>query len=221
MNELIPSFEKTLFEAGKDEIGELSEVLIDSVLEDGVLKELPVVGTIRGIIKVTKSLIHRNLLKQTLQFIKEFNRGTISEEKLVEYRKSIGQNNSKAEEEMGRVLLILYNTIDLEKSKMLANAFRNYIGGVINWSKFCEFSEIIRLIQLNDISLLKKIYSGKVKDTEGFPLYPFNRLYSLGLINETLKGIYPIDPDGSYVRTDNFVSLSDIGGTFYQVTILS
>lgn len=216
MNELVPSLKETIFHPCKDEIGDLTEVFIDSVLDEGLFRDLPVVGTITGLIKVTKSIIHRNLLKQTLQFIKEFNNGTIDEDKLLKYKEMLDNNNDKAEEELGRVLIILNGTIDLEKSKMLANLFRNYINEVLSWNEFCEFCEIVRMLQINDIKILKNIYSRKLKDTTKMPLYPFNRLYALGLINTTPKGLYPIDPDGSYVRTENFVSLSRIGGKFYN-----
>lgn len=93
------------------------EVFIDSVLDEGLLRDLPVVETITELIKVTKSIIHRNLLKQTLQFIKEFNNGTTDEDKLLKYKEMLDNNNDKAEEELGRVLIILNGTIDLEKIK--------------------------------------------------------------------------------------------------------
>lgn len=217
MNELVPSLKDTIFSHFNDEIGDLTEIFIDSVLDEGVLRDLPIVGVITGLIKVTKSFIHRNLLKQTLQFIKEFNSGTIAEDKLLEYKEQLNNDKEKAEEELGRVLLILNSTIDLKKSKMLANMYRNYINGVLSWGEFCEYCEIVRMLQVNDIKILKSIYSRKLKDTTKLPLYPFNRLYALGLINTTPKGLYPIDPDGSYVRIENFVSLSKIGGKFYNV----
>ena len=217
MNELVTNFKKSLFEKNIESIGELSEILIDSVIEDGVLKDLPIAGTISSFIKITKSINDRNLLKQTLQFIKEFNSGSIDFDKLKSYKDSINNDRNKAEEELGRVLIILNNFIDLEKSKMLANVFRSYVNGVISWDDFCEFSEIIKNLMLKDIDYIYKIYTGKLKNTSGYPLYPFNRLGSLGLIDMVPNALFPVDSEGSYYRRDYFVSLSAIGGKFYQV----
>lgn len=218
MDKIIPSFQKSLFDSSKEIIGDLLEVGIDSVLDDGLFRDLPVVGLLVGIKKTAQNLHDRNLLRQTLQFIKEFNDGTIDIDKLEKYKQSICDNTYKAEEELGRVLLYLNSNIELEKSKMLANLFKNYILEVISWDEFCEFSEIIKMMLIGDINYLKIIYNGKVKDTVGYPLYPFDRLVSLGLINTTPKGLRLIDPDGSYVRYDKFVSMSKIGGKFYETT---
>ena len=219
MDKIIPSFRKSLFDGSKEIISDLVEVGIDSVLDDGLIKEIPVVGLLIGIKKTTQNIQDRNLLSQTIQFIKKFNDGTIDANKLEKYKKDIYNNSHKAEKELGRVLLYLNNNIELKKSEMLASLFKNYIMEVISWDEFCEFAEIIKMMLISDIDYLKIIYKGKIKDTIGYPLYPFDRLESLGLINTTPKGLRLIDPEGSYVRYDRFVTMSKIGGKFYE-TIL-
>lgn len=218
MDKIVPSFKKSLFDSSKEVIGDITELGIDSLLDDGLFKDLPVVNLLIGVKKTAQNLHDRNLLKQALNFIKEFNSGTINEEKLKNYKEKINSNPNKAEEDLGRVLIILNSNIELEKSKMLANLYRNYINGNIIWS---EFSEIIRQLFLSDINYLEKIYEGKIKNTVTHNLYAFNRLLSLGLINTSPKGLYPIDPEGSYSREEKFVQLSKIGGKFYQSIILN
>lgn len=220
MDKIVPSFQKSLFDGSKDAIGSLLEVGIDSILDDGLFKEVPVVGVLVGIKKTAQNLHDRNLLKQTLQFIKEFNDGSVDIKKLEKYKKDIYNDAHKAENELGRVLLCLNSFVEVEKSKMLANLFKNYISEIISWNDFCEFSEIIKMMLVSDIYYLKSIYSGKIKDTVGQPLYPFNRLQSLGLIDTTPKGLKLIDPDASYVRYDKFVSMSRIGGKFYETAVI-
>ena len=47
MNELIPSFEKSLFDSSLAASGiDILEIGIDSVLQDGLFKDIPIVGTI-------------------------------------------------------------------------------------------------------------------------------------------------------------------------------
>lgn len=221
MNKIIPSFKDSLFSSSIDTLGDIAEFGIDSLLNEGLFKEFPIVGLLIGVTKTAQNIHDRNLLRQTLNFIKQFNAGNIDEEKLKKYRYEISINSKKEEEELGRLLIILNNIIDLQKSTMLANLFRNYINEKINWFEFCEFSEIVRMLFISDIEYLKKIYAGKIKDTTNISLYPIDRLSSLGLINTSPKGLYPIDPDGKYSREEKFITLSKIGGKFYQSIIFN
>lgn len=85
MDKIVPSFQKSLFDGSKDFIEDIVEVGIDSVLEEGLLKEIPIVGFLIGTKNVVQNLQDRNLLNQTLQFIKEFNSGSIDTRKLSKY----------------------------------------------------------------------------------------------------------------------------------------
>lgn len=217
MDKIIPSFKESLFNGTTDAIIELSELGIDSILEDGLFKKLPIVNLLVGIKNTAQNIHDRNLLNQTLEFIKEFNAGTINKEKLQKYKETLEEDSSKAEKELGRVIIILNSTIESEKSKMVANLFRNYINESINWEEFCEFSEIVRLLFIKDVMYLKKIYTGQMKDTSNCLLYPIDRLTSLGLINTSVKSVVMSSRAAS--RTDKFLNLTAIGGKFYQSII--
>ena len=214
MDKIIPSFKESLFDGIGGSIAELGELGIDSILDDGIIKELPIVNLLIGIKNTAQNIHDRNLLKQTLEFIKEFNAGTINEEKLQKYKEMLEEDFNKAEEELGRVIIILNNTIETEKSKMLANLYRNFINGNINWEEFREFSEIVRMLFLKDVTYLRNIYTGQMRDTTNCLLYPIERLTSLGLINTSVKSVVMKSKTGT--RTDKFLNLTAIGGKFYQ-----
>lgn len=57
----------------------LTELEIDSILDDGLLKDVPIVGLLVVVKNTTQNIHDRNLLRQTLKFIQKFNSGTISE----------------------------------------------------------------------------------------------------------------------------------------------
>lgn len=156
MDKLTEDFEKSLFNNSKEILGEYIELGIDSFINDRILKDIPIVNSIVAVLKIGKNIHDRNLLRQTLTFIKEFNSGNISKDKLVEYKSTIENNPKKCEEELGRVLILLNNYIDTEKSIMLARLYRAYINKIINWNEFCEYSEIINRIFIQDLKILKK-----------------------------------------------------------------
>ena len=188
MDELTDSFEKSLFIDSNDVISDYLELGVDSFISDGILKEIPIVKSIVSVLKIGKNIHDRNLLKQTLTFINEFNNSNISIEKLNRYREDIENNDKKCEEELGRVLLLLNSYIDKEKSIMLAKLFKAYINIEINWNKFCEYSEIINRLFIQDFDLLRKIYYSQVNDTSNInDIYRVERLNSLGVIGMTFK----------------------------------
>ena len=190
MDKLTNEFKDSLICNTEDVFKDCLELGIDSFIEDGILKDIPIVNSIVSGLKIAKNIYDRNLLKQTLTFIKELNNGTINKEKLIAYRSTIENNTRKCEEELGRVLLYLNMFIDEEKSIMLAKLFKAYIGQIITWNEFCEYSEIINRIFLEDLLILKYIKEGakyKGKDGDNFRV---ERLYSLGIIGNIMFADY-------------------------------
>ena len=61
-------------------VAEYAEIGIDALLDNEVLKGIPVVSTLSSICKIGYNLHERNLIKQTLAFITEFNSGSILNE---------------------------------------------------------------------------------------------------------------------------------------------
>lgn len=220
MDELVDDFEKSLFNSSKDVISDYLEIGIDSLMNEGILKEIPIVNTIVGVLKIGKNVHDRNLLKQTLTFINEFNNNKISRDKLEQYKITIESNPKRSEEELGRILLLLNNFIDKEKSIMLAKIFKAYIEKIINWNEFCEYSEIINRLFIQDINLLNMIYDGRVTDTTNRgDLYRVERLNSLGIIGISFKStrITTINGVQKEDRQDSYLSMNSNGRKFMDI----
>ena len=82
MDKLIPAFETTLFDPTlSDACSDMAELGIDSLLDEGIFKSIPVVSLLVGIGKTAQNIHDRNLLKQTIKFINTFNEKSISPEK--------------------------------------------------------------------------------------------------------------------------------------------
>ena len=219
MDELIENFEKSLFNDSNDVISDYLELGIDSFISDGILKEIPIVKSIVSVLRIGKNIHDRNLLKQTLTFINEFNNNNISIEKLNRYREGIENNDKKCEEELGRVLLLLNSYIDKEKSIMLAKLFKAYINMEINWNKFCEYSEIINRLFIQDFDFLRKIYYSQVNDTSNInDVYRVERLNSLGIIGMTFKSSKISSINGvQQSRQDSYLTMNINGKRFMDI----
>lgn len=123
MNKIIQQFQNSLFSSAADSIPDIAEFGIDSILDEGILKDFPLMSVLVGVKNVAQNLHDRNLLRQTLTFVKELNDGQLDEEKKEKYKNKINEDPKKAEAELGRVLIILNKNIDIRKSAILANLF--------------------------------------------------------------------------------------------------
>lgn len=183
MDKLVPALESSIFDSNlTDTVTDMTELGIDSILDDGLLKDLPIVRTVIGVAKTAQNIYDRNLLRQTATFILEFNSGVLDSEKLAKYRKRIDSNPKLLEKELGRLMILLNDNIDLEKSKILAHFFKSYVSEQISWESFCELTDVLNRSLLVDITLLLKIYHDQNYVIPVEQKYRIDRLVSQGLI---------------------------------------
>jgi len=190
LDKIIPAFELSLLDPTiSDVCADMLETGIDSLLDDGIFKSIPIVGVLIGAGKTAQNIHERNLLRQTINFINSFNDGTIKREKLDKYRRKISEDSHKAEEEMGRVIILLNKNVDIKKSEILGSFFKEYVNENISWDQFCELSDVTMRLFLADIDLLLKINRKTITDTSQCVAYQAERLNSLGLIETAIKSL--------------------------------
>lgn len=213
MSKLIPAFKESLFDTKlSDACTDIAELAIDSFLEEGLLKGIPIFQLFIGVSKTIQNINNLKLLKHTIKFIEAFNEKSISKEKIEKYLKHIDGNEKYAEKELGRVLIILNTNIDLEKSEILARFYRAYIEEEITWEKFCELSDVISRLFLSDIALLFEINNKTITDTSECQSYQADRLISIGLVNSTTKSIKRSKTHSLY--TERFLNTTELGKLF-------
>ena len=77
MSELVPTLKDTLFSPTYEIVAEYAEIGIDALLDNEVLKGIPVVSTLSSICKIGYNLHERNLIKKSLPFISVYNSRSI------------------------------------------------------------------------------------------------------------------------------------------------
>lgn len=215
MNDIVPEFNDSLVINSSDIIGDYLELGIDSILENNSLKEIPIVKTFLSIGKITKNIRERNLIKNLVIFLNELNSGNIDKEKLNKHKEELRQNHKKAEKELGRVLIILDQTIDNIKSSILGKLYKAYVNQEIDWNLFVEFSEITNRLYINDLNILLLIFNNQLSDTSNRnDLYRIERLNSLGIVGLAPKAIF-IGTNAS--RQDSYITLNQIGKIYSNI----
>lgn len=217
MTNLVPSFKDSLFSPTYDISAEYLEIGLDMLIESDITRDIPIVNSIASVCKIGYNLHERNLIKQTLAFILGYNNGTLSPEDIVRHRQELDKNPSKAEKELGRVLVILGNQVEHLQSQILGGFYGAYVNGFISWDKFCELSEANRRMFVSDYKILDDaVKSGgiQLKDRE---LYQVDRLISLGLLQyrNRLGGTEWINFDEPVQETVDII-VTSFGQTFHQ-----
>lgn len=207
MDKLTEEFKNSLINNAESGLEDYLELSIDNFIEDGILKDIPIVSSIVNGLKFAKNIYDRNLLKQTLVFISELNNGTISKDKLIAYKSTIENNHKKCEEELGRILIYLNSFIDKEKSVILTKLFKAYISQNISWSEFCEFSEITNKLFIQDLPILSKIQNSDIdlmysREDE----FRAERLNSLGIIGVSFKPLTCGDIRDGHINSARTIS---------------
>lgn len=175
-----------------------------------------IISVLVGLGKTAQNLHDRNLLKQTIKFINTFNEKSITPAKLQKYKERIYNNPKFAEEELGRVLIILNSNVDLKKSEILARFYRAYVEEQINWDTFCELSEVISRMFVSDIKLLFAVYNKRVSDTSQCPVYQADRLIALGLLDSAMKSMSIGSVSSSH--TQRYIQTNQLGNTFCDLS---
>ncbi|MCH6202016.1 hypothetical protein MMU07_20740 [Aquiflexum sp. LQ15W] len=203
MIELEQSIENTLETSDLSEINiDLAEVTLDSFLNDGVLKDLPIVSSIMGFVKMGIKTQEWLFLKKILKFFTQLDSTTKKErldfiskvEKNEEYNKKVGL----------ALLLIIDKLEDLEKPEIIGKLFAASIKGEIDYKMFLRLSYLVQKLFIPDLNYLRKINEGSEVDFE-----KQEELYLSGFM-------LTLESDGV-----NFDGRSDLGISPYTKILLS
>lgn len=150
------------------------------------------------------SLRERNLAKNTYAFIRGFRRKTLSEEKIMKYRKRLNDPKT-AEKELGFALVLLDRETHYEKADLLGRAYRAFVDEKMTWEKFAELAEAINRMFMIDITHLRRVAksaSFQFEDPEE-EVYGMQRLEGIGLISEKkpYASNHTLFFDGGYIIT--------------------
>lgn len=173
-NSIDTSFRNTLTKSKLTDISkDLLEVGIDTFLDNELLNNIPIVNTALGLCDVANKIHSYFLTKKILYFLYELN--SISEDEKENLIKKLDSNNKYSKDFGERLLLIIENLDNIEKSRILGVSFKLVCQNKLRIDDFFKLSHIISRSFLDDIMLLRD-YS---KCTE----YDKENLFNLGLFS--------------------------------------
>ena len=156
-NKMYESFSKSFGESIKQNVGDItidtSEAILDSCMDEGIMKEMPILKYFVTIGKVFDDIKGRIFLNKMRIFIESFNAGCASEEDVQKRREMVYTKNRN--EELAYISVIIDSFLDFEKPAILAKLYLAYLEQHITWNEFCAYSEITNSLLRMDIDYLK------------------------------------------------------------------
>jgi hypothetical protein len=165
------------------------EITIDSVINNGLLKDVPIVNTLVSLIKTAYSIHTYLFLKKIIAFLNGI--ASINETERNKIISKIEKSNKYKIKVGEKLLFILDQCEDTEKSSLIAKAFSSFLKNEINYSDFIKIAHIINNIFIEDFYHFLKIDPKKI-DMDDAELYLSFGLYTISLGDPKLKFHSPV-----------------------------
>lgn len=212
------AFSDSLKDEVIDSVSELTEVGLDSIMDEGLLKEVPLLSTAIAIYKIGHSIKDRHNLKKLAIFLDEINKSIVSEEKRMKYQRKFRENSNFRNREIEYILVLIDRYVSYDKPKMLAKLYMAYFDGEIVWEEMIMYAEIIDRFILLD-------YNTLISDSNRFVVHKnvggeaILRLVALGLMTEvTSKSPFEEHSNGGIGMTWNSLLQFQTEDRVYQRT---
>lgn len=224
-NNIQNSFDLTLTNSNLQNLNiDIAELTIDSVLNDGLLKDIPIVGTIANLSKFGANIHDRLFLKKILSFLNQLKDIPVDKRKKMignidyskKYRIKVGE----------KLLYIIDSCDDYEISELISVVFRVYIEEKITYDEFLKTASVLKNLNIDDFKWFikeKKYHYFNLDDIGGLVGSGLFELHYEEVNVEVSNRINPItrEHDSKKFETDVdggvSVSLSRVGKIILEI----
>ena len=134
---------------------DLGEVGFDQLLKDGVFRDIPVFGTLAGLVRIGGVVRDYVFARKVRRFLVG-----LSAISLYDREQFVEQIGSRAERKrLGDTLVLLLDRLDdMEKPEALAKLFAAYVRGRFDFATFRQLSTALERVPLSSLPELQKLY---------------------------------------------------------------
>lgn len=148
-NNIQDSFDLTLTNSNLQNLSiDIMELTIDSVLNEGLIKEIPILGTIANLSKFRANIHDRLFLKKILFFLNQLK--DISADKRKKMIDNIDYSKKYRIKVGEKLLYIIDSCDDYEISELISIVFGAYIEEKITYDEFLKTASVLKNLDMND-----------------------------------------------------------------------
>lgn len=161
----------------------LDQIVKGGVLKEGVLKDIPIFGTLYKIAKAGSNVRDILFARKLAKFLYQL--GDIPQETRCRFVKSIRDKSDQCQKVGEGVILLLERSDDMEKPKIIGKLFSNFVLSRIDLETFFRLAQIVDRSHLPDLKLLATKHNNPFLNQWLTPIQ-IETLYNLGLLSVKL-----------------------------------
>ena len=213
------SMQESLRDDAADILCNISEIGLDSILDDGIIKDIPMISTAVRLFNIGKSIKERHYVKKLAIFIDALNKGMAKDEQREYYKQKVIDDTKKRNKELEYILILIDRYLLEDKTVFLAKIYLAYLDETIKWEEFVTFSSVIDMLMPKDYTVLKSSYTYHIRHDNNTD--SILRLAGLGLIVRDPDALDKIDRRASFTKKGYASSLNKdrIQNTYYRTAL--
>ena len=158
-----------LLETAVDISIDYGEVALDYFLDDKIIKDIPIIGTLANLGKCIISIKNLQFAKNYYTFIQLIRNNKKTVEELEKHIKCLNNNPKQMKKEIDTLLIYLEEYKNSDKIQYMSNIYRAFLSpGIlaIDWNQTLIYFEILGRLLPDDIETLKRIavYGAQAKE---------------------------------------------------------
>jgi hypothetical protein len=153
-----------------DVIRDYGELAIDTLLTNGLLKEIPLIKTVAAIPQIINDFNNQMLIKKIVHFLLQL--GSTSFEERVAFLNTL--DGDKRIEIISNLVLVLGRYEHTQKAELHGRIFAAYVKNEIN---YFEYMSLVYAITMINVKLLPDLIRFYTVETSVYP--PIERIYNL------------------------------------------
>lgn len=215
---LVVSLENSLSSDICDTVGDLAEVGLDAVMDDGILKDIPILSTVVGLYRIGHTIRERHTIKQLALFVAELNKGCADDRRRKQLLEKLNSDTRKSKQEIEYILVLLDSYLEYEKPQILAKLYIAYLEKTITWTEFAKYAAALDRIFPTDVEMLKEHDFKKkaiiCKQSESERIL---RLISAGFMYEQTASYYMGEDASEITDYETAYSITAFGQKFIDI----
>lgn len=149
-NEFSKSLKKTLTDSDFQDLNvSVADTIMDAAINDGLIKEIPIIGIIVGISRTTLNIKERLFVKKLVYFLTEIK--DIPKERRNKMISEINNSEQYGVKVGEKLLYIIDKCDDHVKAKLIAKIFATYLNEKISYIDFIKASTVIDRAMISDL----------------------------------------------------------------------
>lgn len=154
-----------------DALVDLGEIAIDQLIETGVVRDIPILGTLVKLKNFGLSISDHFFIKKLQRFVFQLN--SISDVERDGFYSKIASHPELQSRVNDNLFLLINAADDIDKPSLLGKIFAGYISGKITYDQFMQYSTSVNSLNVHQLKILSTLDNILVPSTVGHAMATF------------------------------------------------